>query len=86
MINPKTKEIDTEHSINPVPLLLVNEKIRLSKPQSSINAANGILADIAPTVLSILNLPQPEEMTGYNLLNSLAPQYQVMYNQKTPIY
>jgi 2,3-bisphosphoglycerate-independent phosphoglycerate mutase len=47
---------NTAHSLNPVPLILVSEKIK------KVN--NGILADVAPTILSIMGLPIPSEMTG----------------------
>ncbi|MGE3770280.1 MAG: 2,3-bisphosphoglycerate-independent phosphoglycerate mutase [Bdellovibrionales bacterium] len=51
----------TQHSLNPVPCILVN-----GPPGKTI--ANGTLADIAPTLLALLNLPQPAEMTGKSLL------------------
>lgn len=51
---------NTAHSLNPVPCILVSDKY------NSIN--NGILADIAPTVLTIMNIPVPEEMTGKSLV------------------
>lgn len=53
---------NTAHSLNPVPFIYVtnNAKARVS---------NGILADVAPSILHILGLPQPAEMTGKNLIN-----------------
>lgn len=63
MINPDTGQIDTEHNANPVPLIVVNQKL-LGK---TINRT-GILADIAPTVLSLLDLPIPYSMSGKSLL------------------
>jgi len=64
MINLKTGEIDTEHSCNPVPFILVNnqlkEKIKL-RP-------GGVLGDIAPTILELLGLVKPKEMTGKSLI------------------
>lgn len=51
---------NTVHSLNPVPCILVSDKY------NSIN--NGILADIAPTILTIMNIPIPEEMTGKSLV------------------
>ena len=47
---------NTAHSLNPVPLVLVTNKYK------KVN--NGILADVAPTILSIMGLPIPVEMTG----------------------
>jgi 2,3-bisphosphoglycerate-independent phosphoglycerate mutase len=53
----------TAHTTNPVPLVLVDDT-RKDAP-----LRHGILADIAPTVLELLGLPQPVEMTGKSLLN-----------------
>jgi 2,3-bisphosphoglycerate-independent phosphoglycerate mutase len=49
----------TAHSTNPVPFRLVGANVKLKC---------GKLADIAPTMLKILDLPQPEEMTGISLI------------------
>lgn len=51
---------NTAHSLNPVPLIVVSDTIR--------EVHNGVLADLAPTVLKIMGLPQPEEMTGRALV------------------
>jgi len=67
MINVHTGEIDTEHSINPVPFIAVSKEF-LGKSQT---LPAGILADLAPTTLALLNIPKPEDMTGRNLLQSL---------------
>ena len=67
MINNQTGQIDTEHSINPVPFIAVSRKY-LGNPQT---LTSGTLADVAPTVLSMLDLPIPEIMTGRNLLKEL---------------
>ncbi len=49
----------TAHTVNPVPLLLIGEgKLK----------DGGVLADIAPTMLDMLGLPKPEEMSGSSLL------------------
>ena len=62
MINLQTGQVDTEHSRNPVPLILID-------PQRRVNALRtGILADIAPTILELLNIPQPESMSGQSLI------------------
>lgn len=52
--------VNTAHSLNPVPCIIVDQDF------SSIK--NGILADIAPTVLDLLNIPVPIEMKGTSLL------------------
>jgi len=66
-INPETGDISTEHTGNPVPFIYVNSKFtgQLIKLQS------GILADIAPTVLALLKIVKPDQMTGRDLLESL---------------
>ncbi len=50
----------TAHTLNPVPFLLINEDVKLRD--------KGILADVAPTVLDIMGIKQPEEMTGKSLI------------------
>ena len=60
MIDYATGEPHTAHTTNPVPLILVgmeNAKLR-----------EGRLADLAPTMLSIMNLQKPEEMTGESII------------------
>ncbi len=64
MINLKTGQIDTEHSSNPVPFIAVSKSFTGGHTQIS----EGILADIAPTIIKILGLPVPTEMSGKNLL------------------
>jgi len=65
MINQATGGVDTEHSVNPVPLIIVSE-IYQTRQNKKLPA--GILADVAPTALSLLGIPVPESMTGRNLL------------------
>jgi len=52
---------NTAHSLNPVPFIYVTDK-------RDTVVQNGILADVAPSILKIMGLPQPEEMTGHSLL------------------
>ena len=52
----------TAHTLNPVRFIVAGEKYKGTTLQ------NGILGDIAPTVLKILNIDQPEEMTGTSLI------------------
>ncbi|MBI2235437.1 MAG: 2,3-bisphosphoglycerate-independent phosphoglycerate mutase [Magnetospirillum sp.] len=62
MRDPDTGQPHTAHTITPVPLVLVN-------PPPGVTAiADGRLADVAPTILRMLGLPQPAEMTGHSLL------------------
>ncbi len=62
MVDYTTNEAFTAHTVNPVPFVLVNYKEGVTLKE------NGKLADIAPTLLEMLNIPQPEEMTGESLL------------------
>lgn len=50
----------TAHTTNPVPVIVTEEGIALRQ--------NGILGDLAPTMLTLLNLPKPAEMTGTTLI------------------
>ena len=52
---------NTAHSLNPVPFIYVTEN-------KKAKVENGILADVAPSILHIMGLKQPEEMTGKNLI------------------
>ena len=61
MVDLKTNEIITEHSLNPVPCILI------SKDLCHIKLKNGILADIAPTLLKLMDASKPKEMTGKSL-------------------
>jgi 2,3-bisphosphoglycerate-independent phosphoglycerate mutase len=54
---------NTAHSLNPVPLAV-------TVPGLTLRAQGGILADIAPTVLDLLGIAQPAEMTGRSLIES----------------
>ena len=53
---------NTAHSLNPVPCVYVTEN-------KSAKVADGILADVAPTLLHIMGIPQPAEMTGKDLIS-----------------
>ena len=52
---------NTAHSLNPVPFVYVTEN-------KTVKVADGILADVAPSLLHIMGLEQPKEMTGKNLI------------------
>ena len=51
---------NTAHSLNPVPIVVVSDRVK--------SVHNGILADVAPTVLKLMGLEQPAEMTGKALV------------------
>ena len=74
----------TAHTTNPVPLILVEgEKAIISGHGADVSLrTDGCLADIAPTILEILKLPQPVEMTGSSLIESA--EYEVQ-PARTPL-
>ncbi len=61
LVDPANGETHTAHTTNSVPFILINGG-------SDMNIAGGRLADVAPTVLELMNLPIPQEMTGASLL------------------
>jgi 2,3-bisphosphoglycerate-independent phosphoglycerate mutase len=62
MVDPKTGEVHTAHTTNPVPIFWI--------AHDAVGQAlrDGGLVDLAPTVLELMNLPQPEEMSGRTLI------------------
>ena len=61
MMDPKAHQVHTAHTTNPVPLIYVGNG-------APALMENGALCDVAPTLLQIMGLPQPAEMTGRSLL------------------
>ncbi|WP_039918058.1 2,3-bisphosphoglycerate-independent phosphoglycerate mutase [Cellvibrio mixtus] len=61
MFDEETGQPHTQHSTLPVPFIFVSSR-------KGTMANGGSLADVAPTILSLLGLPQPKEMTGHNLI------------------
>ena len=61
MIDYKTGELHTAHTTNPVPLVLIGKEAKLKE---------GRLADLAPTMLNLMGLDKPEEMTGESLIEN----------------
>ena len=62
MTDPVTLQPHTAHTTNPVPVILVGG------PEGAVLREGGRLADLAPTLLQLMGLPQPPEMTGRSLL------------------
>jgi 2,3-bisphosphoglycerate-independent phosphoglycerate mutase len=62
MIDPATGGPHTAHTLNPVPLIAVSEGAK----QFSLRP-DGALQDLSPTMLGMLGIPQPKEMTGHDL-------------------
>ena len=60
MRDPATGGPHTAHTTNPVPVVVVDG--------GNASLSDGRLADIAPTLLALMGLPQPKEMTGKSLL------------------
>jgi 2,3-bisphosphoglycerate-independent phosphoglycerate mutase len=61
MVDPVTGAPHTAHTTNPVPFSIAHA------PAGTTLRAGGILADVAPTILGLLGVPQPAEMTGRDL-------------------
>ncbi|MFR9503150.1 MAG: 2,3-bisphosphoglycerate-independent phosphoglycerate mutase [Rikenellaceae bacterium] len=52
--------VNTAHSLNPVPIVVVSDRVK--------SVRNGILADVAPTLIALMGLEQPADMTGESLV------------------
>jgi len=65
MIDPETGGPHTAHTSNPVPFILIDSTESSARPLRS----GGALCDVGPTILSMLGLEQPAEMTGVDLRN-----------------
>jgi 2,3-bisphosphoglycerate-independent phosphoglycerate mutase len=73
LINVKTGEIDKEHSDAPVPFIIIGENFKNQTTGSgemdlTLLTPSGVLADVAPTILKIMGVDQPKEMTGRSLV------------------
>jgi len=65
MLNLISGEVDTKHSVNPVPFILVGQQFS----QNRYTLKRGVLADVAPTILSVMGINKPQLMTGQNLIS-----------------
>jgi 2,3-bisphosphoglycerate-independent phosphoglycerate mutase len=63
MLDRTTQQAHTAHTLNLVPFLYIGRKANI--------APTGALQDVAPTLLAMMGLPQPQEMTGKSLIESL---------------
>jgi 2,3-bisphosphoglycerate-independent phosphoglycerate mutase len=74
----------TAHTTNPVPFILIEgEGLKIPSHGTDVPLrADGCLADIAPTILELLRLPQPIEMTGHSMIRSA--DFEVRAN-RTPV-
>lgn len=77
LLDPKTGNPETKHNISPVPFYLIDYRFKkepgaVSRESSGIALPIfGILSDVAPTILDLMKLPKPPEMTGQSLLEQL---------------
>jgi len=73
-VHPLSGEPVTSHTTNPVPFYLIANDRRLSTPHTKEEILvkkrepAGILIDVAPTIIALMDLPKPDEMTGKSLL------------------
>lgn len=75
LFEPLTGLPETQHDPNPVPIYLVAKEFMRAKKKAEIQYSEkqttGILADVSPTILELMGIPKPKEMTGQSLLKSL---------------
>ncbi len=75
MLNLKTGEIDKDHTTNPVPFLVIANEFKYNTPKISnylslsARVPDGVISDIAPSVLALLGAEKPKEMGGINLID-----------------
>ena len=62
MVDYKTGEPHTAHTTNPVPLVLIG--------RDDVKLKEGRLADLAPTMLELMKIEKPKEMTGESLIEA----------------
>jgi 2,3-bisphosphoglycerate-independent phosphoglycerate mutase len=80
VVDLKSGGINKEHSANPVPFLLVANQFKRRHPKEgglgslSGVVSIGVLSDVAPTVLELLAIEKPQEMTAVSLLTQLIKQ------------
>jgi len=76
LLNLRTGDMDKEHSTNPIPFLIMSPKLKGEagptgvppKGDLSLLPPVGMLADVAPTILKLMKIEQPEDMTGRSLI------------------
>jgi 2,3-bisphosphoglycerate-independent phosphoglycerate mutase len=58
----------TAHTTNPVPCILIDPRLHRSAANRPTVSRSGVFADVAPTLLALMGIPQPPEMTGHSLV------------------
>ena len=77
MLNLKSGEIDKDHTTNPVPFILIANEFKFDTPKISnylslsARVPDGVISDVAPSVLALLGIEKSAEMDGINLLDIL---------------
>ena len=75
MLDPRTGLPETKHDPSPVPIYIIGKNFERVKDNFAVAQAEkesaGVLSDVAPTILELMGLPQPPEMTGVSLLRLL---------------
>lgn len=73
LLDPATGGPETRHNISPVPFYLIGERFKRPTPllEPPHLAKIGLLSDVAPTILELLNIPKPNEMTGESLISQM---------------
>ncbi len=77
LLDIKSGGIDKEHSTNPIPFILVANQFKRKQPIDGGIASLasvipiGVLSDVAPTILELMSIEKPDEMTGISLISQL---------------
>lgn len=75
-LTSKGGDEESKHNMNPVPFFIVVKEYEKQRTEeaikTSLSGSSGIIADIAPTILEIMGIPKPEEMTGESLFKLLS--------------
>ena len=75
MLNLQTGEVMKEHTVNPVPCIIVDESRRNRSSAGSADLSmltpTAVLSDVAPTIIDLMGLQQPPEMTGMSLRTAI---------------
>lgn len=75
MRNPITARTETIHDLSPVPFYCVSQKFKRQRSLEDVETferqVTGTLADVAPTILELMRIPKPKEMTGNSILTQL---------------
>ena len=75
LIDIRTGKAESQHNDNPVPFYLIADEFKRQKSEQEVLHSEkntiGLLSDVAPTILELMKIPKPKEMTGQSLLSQL---------------